>query len=124
MSNTIFRPSEISVLNEHQQRLNDLEAGCPPFVEPASADFENGYDHAGFPYELWGYRICDGGLEFKGHLMPGTSGSTAFTFSYQYLIFPGDVSFLTDIVNGGSFSVARIAISMSTGALVVTFPAV
>ena len=120
---TVLRPDEFDLLQGLNVRTTGLEQGCPPFNEPSSDQFQNGWDHAGPPYEQWGYRICDGQLEFKGHLLPGSSGTVAYTLPADYRIMAGNPSWPTDIVSGGGFSIARIVIDMNTGEITILFPA-
>lgn len=121
---TVLRPDAFDILNDHRKRLDDIEAGCPPFFEPDSSTFQNGWDWAGTPFERWGYRICDGALEFKGHLFGGASGTVCYTLPANYRIFIGDLSDLTDLGDGaGSIgSTARIYIDMTSGDITLTFP--
>lgn len=120
---TVFRPDAYDILGQHTDRIRALEGGCPPFIVPDNPDFENGWTHAGPPYELWGYRVCDGQLEFKGHLLPGSSGTVAYTLPLSHCIFPGDPTWLTDIVSGGGFAIARVYVDMYTGEITITYPA-
>lgn len=121
---TVLRPDAYDILGDHQVRINRLESGCPPFIIPPANQLKNGWSHAGAPYELWGYRVCDGQLEFRGHLLPGSSGTVCYTLPANYRIFNGDLSWLTDILLGGSFTVARVHVSLSTGNISITYPAV
>lgn len=99
----------------------------------------NGWENAGDPYEDIAYRRGLGStIEFRGHIQGGASGSVAFIIptpdipadinqldgeiSPLYSLL-GDVSFLTDIVNGVGFSVARVYINNTTGEVTITFPA-
>lgn len=120
---TIFRPEEFDVIANQQERIRNLEEGCPPFVTPRSVDFTGGYDHAGPPYAPWGYRVCDGGLDMTGHLRPGTSGAVAYTFQPQFLAFAyGNLTDHREIITGGStVTLALIEIDISNGQMTITF---
>lgn len=119
---TVFRPDEFDVLADQQNRIRNIEQGCGPFVIPPSADFQNGYDHVGSPYELWGYRLCDDGLEIKGHLLAGTTSTVAYTFPLEYLAFAnGDLTDHREIINGITVTLALIEISISSGDMTITF---
>lgn len=120
---TVFRDDQWDILSQHQEKIRRLEQGCPPFITPPDDQLQNGWTHAGDPYELWGFRVCDGQLEFRGHLMPGTSGTVCYTLPADYRIFLKNPSWLTDIVFGGGFAVARIYVDMTTGTITITFPA-
>jgi len=84
---------------------------------------ENGWVWAGGSYARPAYRWYDNdSLEFRGHISPGSSGTVAFTMLPPYRL-DHDTSFLTDIVVGGNFSVARAAVAFVTGTVTVTYPA-
>lgn len=131
-----LRPDQWALIQGLNDRVGDLEAGCPPFIVPDGSEagsldeFQNGWDHAvnlfgSSEFERWGYRICDGGLEFQGHLAGGDTGTVAFTLPAGYLIFAGNPTFLTDIVDPdtGDFTVARVEIDMGSGDVTIVWPA-
>jgi hypothetical protein len=120
---TVFRDDEWDVLSSHATRINRLEQGCPPFVSPPNSQLDNGWTQAGDPFEQWGYRVCDGQLEFRGHLLPGASGTICYTLPGDYRIFLKTPTWLTDIVFAGGFTVARIVVNMTTGDITIFYPA-
>lgn len=109
------------VTAEHKQRIRALEAQHHRWIEPV---FTNGWTNAGPPYDDVAYRygLSPKTLEFKGHLVPGSSGTSAFTLEENYRPTK-DVSWLTDILVGGSFMVARVQIVAASGNVVITYPA-
>jgi len=103
------------------QRVSSLEQGLGPWVYPTILAGSN----AGPPYSDLAYRRGVGPqcMEWKGHWMPGASGDIIFIVDADYLgDFTGDQTWLTDIVNGGGFSIARIYFDVTSGAVSVTFP--
>lgn len=70
----------------------------------------------------------DGALEFKGHLVPGTSGTVAYTLPGAITVEPDyrpghDVSFLTDLAaSPTTFTIARVYIDSVTGDVTIFFP--
>lgn len=90
-----------------------------PWIQPTLL---NSWVNAGAPYANIAYRKYGGlGLEFKGHITGGASGSVAFTVDTAHL--PShDVTFLTDVVSGGVPVVGRIEIDSSTGDVTITYP--
>ena len=71
----------------------------------------------------WDYKA--GALEFGGHI--DTSGATTDTVAFV-LMQPfrpdHDISFITDIYNGATFSIARCFINSVNGEVTLSWPAV
>lgn len=89
----------------------------------------NGWTQPDPPWGTMQYRLHkDGSLEFKGHLVPGSSGTVAFTLPDSTGVHPSyrpthDVSFLTDVETSPSaFDIARVIISESTGTVTIVYP--
>lgn len=115
---TFYRDDEFDLLNEHAQRLQILESGCPPYYEPLDSELKNGWTQAfesDPQWEPWGYRICDGQLEFKGHLLPGTLGTAAYTLPLNYRINNGNLSWPSHMVMGTTFTIVHIKVNVITG---------
>lgn len=130
---SLARPYEGNVTLE--DRLQTRQPSSGPAVDwltPGSLDIVggvryhlNGWKEAGDPYDTVQFRRTeDGGVEFKGHLNAeeAVTDTVAFVLPAGYRP-PMDVSFLTDILAGTEFSVARVAISATTGEVTITFPA-
>lgn len=119
---TIYRPDEWDIAADHEQRIKIIESGCPSFNFPSDDQFENGWTHAGPPYELWGYRVCDGGLDMIGHLQPGTPGAVAYTFPLEFLAFAaGNLTDHREVISGGQPTLALLVIDIFSGAMTITF---
>lgn len=116
---TIYRPDIYDVVNEHQQRLREMEQGCPPFVVPPNDQLLNDWTQSYLDdpqWEPWGYRVCDGQLEFKGHLTPGTLGTAAYTLPANYRILDGNPTWVSHMVTSSTtFVLCHIKIDMVTG---------
>lgn len=69
------------------------------------------------------YRHVVGATELRGSISGGASGTVAFILPVGFR--PDfDVSYVTDMAStGGSFAVARIAVTAATGEVTVYFPA-
>jgi hypothetical protein len=130
MTKPIIEPTRDTRIRQNEWQGSDLKRR-PLAGRWTDPEFENGWDNAGAPYGDFMYRWhADGSLEFKGHVMPGTSGTVVFTLpdgtggTTEPDYRPDhDVSFLTDIVNGTSFEIARVYIDASTGEVTITYPA-
>jgi hypothetical protein len=87
-----------------------------------SPEWENGWDHAGDPFDRVAFRWDEHGrLETKGHAdsSGAASGTVAFTLPDEY--WPAkDVSWLTDVVAGASPSTAQVYIAADTGEVTIT----
>jgi hypothetical protein len=96
-----------------------------PWVAPTLL---NSWTNAGAPYEDIAYRwlFAQTGdtaeLEFRGHITGGATDTVAFTLDPDYLFLAGDVTFLTDVIDSGVPTAARVYIDMGTGDVTVSFP--
>ena len=96
----------------------------PPDTNEWSPPFENGWANAGPPYAYVAFRVGrHKELEFQGHLDPSgaTSGTVAFTLP-PYWRPERDVSWLTDVYDGVTATIARVSIDHTTGEVTVVFP--
>jgi len=94
-----------------------LASGIGPWQIPSLI---NGWANAGLPYDDIAYRSGPSGLEFKGHITGGTSGTIAFYLAAAY--WPSkDLTTITDVVKlTPPPGAAQIRITASSGAVTVT----
>lgn len=93
-----------------------------PFTTFYSPPWQNGWAHAGAPYDRVAFRWgAHYELEFKGHAdsTGATSGTVAFTLPAEY-VPAKDVTFLTDVITGAAPATAQIAIASLTGDVTIT----
>ena len=119
-------PKDVGRLNFHTRQLQRKPlAGI--WITPTLI---NGWTQPDPPWGTMQYRLHkDGSLEFKGHLVPGTTATVAFVLPDSIGLDPSylpghDVSFLTDVETGVNiFSIARVVIDSTTGDVTIYFPA-
>lgn len=79
----------------------------------------NSWENAGAPFDDIAYRQGPSGLEFKGHITGGSSGSIAFYLSAAW--WPTkDLSTITDVVTATTPGAAQIYVAAADGAVTVT----
>ncbi len=94
--------------------------GADPIVSPwIDVSFQNSWANEGSPFFDVQYRWGVSGLEFRGHMSGGSSGTVAFTLPAAYRP-AADVSALTDVVTGAAPATAQIYIESSTGEATIT----
>ena len=117
------RDTEASVLGDHQQRIRILEAelggggfDLEVWIEPTLI---NSWANAGAPYDDIAYRTTPLGLEFKGHITGGSSGTIAFYLNGAH--WPTKtLSTITDVITLTTPGAAQILVSSADGSVTVT----
>lgn len=97
----------------------------PECTTESSPPYEDGTTYAGPPYAFPAFRHgLDGNLEFRGHvdISGASSPATLCTLPSEWRP-EHDVSWITDLVDGASFVLARVAVDSSTGVVTLTWPA-
>jgi len=84
-----------------------------------SPDFINGWVNPGLPYATTQYRMGVSGLEFKGHLTGGASGTIAF-YLLPAWVPTRLLSTATDVIKPGTPGVAQLKVTEGTGAVTIT----
>jgi hypothetical protein len=90
---------------------------CPPW--------QNFFDHQGPPYAAVGFYFdLHGKLKFVGHIDASAASSGTVAFTLPDIFVPDhDDSWVTDVWDGTTFSLARVWIDSASGDVTITWPA-